>query len=222
MTRWAGRLIALLLLAGLVLFPAIRWPSLSGIERDTATITSYVADATVAKDGRITVTETLRVRFPDYKHGIFRFFDVQDPNDSRVRLVPHDISVSRDGQAEPFEILQEGKGRYRNVKIGSAYTTMTGEHTYVIRYFIDDALGSTSSGKADFYWNLIGAGWRMPIQASRLTVHLPAKFGQVKCAVGQGASSGCSARAAGDGFVVATGALDVNTPVTVRTTLAMT
>ena len=79
MTRWVGRGIALLLLAGLVLFPAIRWPSLGGIERDTATITSYVADSTVAKDGRITVTETLRVNFPDYKHGIFRFFDVAGP-----------------------------------------------------------------------------------------------------------------------------------------------
>src|SRR4051794_5549306 len=222
MTRWAGRLIALLLLAGLVLFPAIRWPSLGGIERDTATITSYVADATVAKDGRITVTETLRVSFADFKHGIFRFFDVQDPGDSHVRLVPHDISVSRDGQSEPFEVLREGKGRYRNVKIGSASTTMTGEHTYVIHYVIDGALGATPSGRADFYWNLIGAGWRMPIQASRLTVHLPAEFGKVQCAIGQGASGGgCSAGRAGDGFVVRTGGLAVNTPVPVRTTLAM-
>src|SRR4051794_16403969 len=115
MVRWVWRGIALLVLAGLVLFPAIRWPSLDGIEQDTATITSYVADSTVAKDGRITVTETLRVSFPDYKHGIFRFFDVQDPNDSHVRLVPRDLQVSRDGQAEPYEILREGKGRYRNV-----------------------------------------------------------------------------------------------------------
>src|SRR4051794_34884856 len=221
MARWVGRGIALLVLAGIVLFPAIRWPSLSGVEQDTATIDTFVADFTVAKDGRIDITETLQVSFPDYKHGIFRFFDVQDPSDSHVRLIPRGITVTRDGQAEPFEILREGKGRYRNVKIGSAYTTVTGPHIYVIRYYIDDSLGATSSGKADFYWNLIGAGWRMPIQASRLTVHLPAKFGQVKCAVGQGASSGCSARAAGDGFVVATGALDVNTPVTVRTTLAM-
>src|ERR1700712_2474536 len=173
MTRWAGRGIALLLLAGLVLFPAIRWPSLGGIERDTATITSYVADSTVAKDGRITVTETLRVNFPDFKHGIFRFFDVQDPGDSHVRLIPSNITVSRDGEAEPYETLREGKGRYRNVKIGSASTTMTGEHTYVISYSIKGALGSTAGGRADFYWNLIGAGWRMPIQASRLTVHLP-------------------------------------------------
>ena len=60
------------------------------------------------------------VGYPDYKHGIFRFFDVADPSDYQVRLVPRDIKVSRDGQAEPFEILREGQGRYRNVKIGSA------------------------------------------------------------------------------------------------------
>ena len=148
MARWVGRGIALLLLAGLVLFPAITWPSLSGIERDTATITSYDADFTVAEDGRLTVTETLGVNFPDYKHGIFRFFDVQDPGDSHVRLIPRNITVTRDGQPEPYEILREGKGRYRNVKIGSASTTMTGAHTYVIRYTIDDALGSTDDGQA--------------------------------------------------------------------------
>ena len=67
------------------------------------------------------------MNFPDYKHGIFRFFDVQDPDDSHVRLVPRNITVTRDGQPEPFEVLSEGKGRYRNVKIGSAYTTMTGD-----------------------------------------------------------------------------------------------
>src|SRR6201990_968347 len=144
MARWVGRGIALLVVAGIVLFPAIRWPSLGGVERDTATINSFVADFTVAKDGRIDITETLLVNFPDYKHGIFRFFDVQDPNDSHVRLTPPGITITRDGQAEPFEILREGKGRYRNVKIGSAYTTMTGQHTYVIRYTVDDVLGSTA------------------------------------------------------------------------------
>src|ERR1044071_7478625 len=105
MARWVGRAIALLLLAGLVLFPAITWPSLSGIERDTATISSYDADFTVSKDGELAVTETLGVNFPDYKHGIFRFFDVRAPGASPVRLTPRGIPVERAGQPEPFEIL---------------------------------------------------------------------------------------------------------------------
>jgi uncharacterized membrane protein YgcG len=215
MARWVGRGIALLLLAGVVLFPAIRWPSLEGIEADTATITGYDADFVIMKDGRITVTETIDVNFPDFKHGIFRFFDVQDPNDSRVRLVPRNLSVTRDGQAEPFEVLSESKGRYRNVKIGSPYTTITGDHNYVIRYSIEGALGSTDDGRAELYWNLVPGGWRMPIQSSRLTVHLPTE------AVGVGATGGCEARPTRDGFRVTTGPLEVNTPVTVRTTLGL-
>ena len=57
-----------------------------------------------------------------------------------MRLIPRDVEVTRDGAAEPFEILREGRGRYRNVKIGSASVTMTGEHVYVIRYRIRGVL----------------------------------------------------------------------------------
>ena len=116
-------------------------------------------------------------------------------------------------------MLSESKGRYLNVKIGSPYRTMTGDHTYVIRYSIEGALGSTDDGRAEFYWNLIPGGWRMAIQSSRLTVHLPAEAGDIECAVGVGATGGCQARPTRDGFRVTTGSLDVNTPVTVRTTL---
>ena len=219
MVRWVGRAVALLLLVGLMLLPAIRWPSLGGVQADTARITSYGADFSVDRAGTLRAVETLRVRFPDHKHGIFRFFDVQDPSDSRVRLVPREVQVTRDGQAERFEVLEEGRGRYRNIKIGSPYTTITGEHTYQISYTIDDALGSNPDGQAQLFWDLIGAGWRMPIEESWLRVQLPAAHGPVECAVGQGASSGCTAEPREDGFAVSTGALAVNTPVTVRTAL---
>lgn len=220
MMRWVGRGVGLLVLVALVFFPAGLWGSGGGgSETDTASITRYEADFTVAESGRLEVTETLRVSFPDPKHGIFRFFDLQDPSDSRVRLVPEDISVTRDGQAEHAEVLEEGQGRYRNLKIGSAGTTMTGAHTYVIRYRIDDALGATDDGRARFYWDLVPGGWRMPIESARLTVHLPAAAGPVDCAVGSGSTGGCEAQPTDDGFRVSTGRLEPNTPVTVRTTL---
>ena len=187
-----------------MLFPAIRWPSLGGVEQDTATITNYVADFTVAKDGRINVTETLQVNFPDYKHGIFRFFDVQDPNDSHVRLVPHDIAVSRDGRRRALRGPDEGKGRYRNVKIGSADTTMTGAHTYVITLQHRRRPRRDGEGRADFYWNLIGAAGGCRSRRPALTVHLPARFGDVKCAVGQGRRAAARPDP-GDGFVVTPG-----------------
>ena len=61
MTRWVGRLLGLLVLALLVLFPAVRWGSGAEESRDDATITDYNADFVVAEDGRLSVTETLQV-----------------------------------------------------------------------------------------------------------------------------------------------------------------
>jgi uncharacterized membrane protein len=219
MTRWVGRLIGLLILAALVLFPAVRWGSGGSGEPDDATITDYAADFVVAKDGRLSVTETLRVSFPGFKHGIFRFFDLHDPNDSRVRLKPQDIAVTRDGQVEPFEVLTEGRGRYRNLKIGSASETMSGEHVYVIRYDIDGVLAPDGDG-SQFYWNLVPGGWQMPIERSHLTVHLPAEPKNLQCALGVDATSGCDAVPDGRlGFVVDTERLNRNTPVTIKSTL---
>ena len=75
------------------------------------------------------------------KHGIFRFFDEADPSQTNARRVPHDISVTRDGSPEPFEILDEENGRFTNVKIGSADVFIDpGDHTYVIDYTIDGVL----------------------------------------------------------------------------------
>ena len=59
----------------------------------------------------------------------------------------------------------------------------------------------------------------MPITRSQLAVHLPADHDDVECNVGAGKSGGCEAQDVGDGFVVTTGSLAPNTPVTVRTQL---
>src|ERR1700712_2029110 len=189
MTRWVGRLVGLLILAALVLFPAVRWGAGGSTTTDDATITNYAADFVVAKDGRLSATETLTVHFPGFKHGIFRFFDVNDLTDSHHRLIPRNIAVTRDGQPEPFEVLNQGRGRYRNVKIGSASTTMTDDHVYVINYTIDGVLGPSGNG-SQFYWNLVPGGWQMPIEHSRLTVHLPGVPHDIQCAIGAQSSGG--------------------------------
>ena len=80
-----------------------------------------MADFDVAKNGDMEVTETITVDFPVYgKHGIFRFWDIVDDNDPHARRMPEDISVTRDGSDEPFEMSGEDHGRQRVAKIGDA------------------------------------------------------------------------------------------------------
>ena len=220
MKRLVATLLGLLLLAAVVACGAVDFDS-GGSSDEVATIDSYQANFDVSAHGRLTATETLTVNFPIARHGIFRFFDTRDPNFAKNRLIPKDLRVTRDGVPEQFEVQKKGRGRYRNVKIGSAENTFTGPHEYQISYVIDGVLSPGFHGAVtQFYWNLIPGGWLMPITGSRLTVHLPADAEHGKCAVGVGSKSGCSARGAGtQDLVVKTGPLPPHTPVTIKTDL---
>lgn len=186
---------------------------------ETARITDYTADFRVGADGRLRATETLDVDFPVSKHGIFRFFDVVDPADPHVRLIPEDITVTRDGQPDGLDVSSQSNGRYRVARIGDADVTISGSHRYVIDYTIAGVLGRAENGAAgsQFYWNVIPGGWQMPIARSQIRVELPAAPQDVRCAVGTASTTGCTAQASGSALTIATGDLEPHTPVTVQT-----
>ena len=72
---------------------------------EDTTITSTSRTSTSTTNGDLDVTETITVDFPVYgKHGIFRFWDSVDDNAPHARRDPEDITVTRDGSDEPFEL----------------------------------------------------------------------------------------------------------------------
>lgn len=219
MFRLVARVIGLLLLAAVVLIGGLNLDLDNSSSSESSVITDYRADFTVAEDGELRAVETLTVNFPISRHGIFRFFDVVDPNNDRNRLVPRDLEVLRDGNAEPFEVLSERGGLIRNVKIGDADRTLRGDHTYQISYRIEGTLTPSEQGaRTQFYWLLIPQGWTMPIRQSQLTVTLPEDVEGFQCAVGNGddARSCANATASGSTVRVSTGDLLPNTPVTIQ------
>ena len=162
------------------------------------------------------------------KHGIFRFWDLVDDNDSHARRDPEDIEVTRDGQDEPFELSNEDHGRYRVAKIGSADVTLdTGEHVYVINYRIDGVITKGRNGITDqpsqFYWQLIPGGWQQTIDEARLIVHLPVESeSEVQCAIGFAPTDGCEAEVAGTtDLTIDTGPIAPRTPLSIATGLDM-
>jgi hypothetical protein len=203
----------------LMFFPALSTGDSGDTTPEYARITDYNAKFDVDAKGTLKATETLNVNLPLGKHGIFRFFDVADPNDSHVRLVPEDVKVTRDGEVDGLDLTKEGKGRYIVARIGRADTEISGDHTYVINYSVKGVLTKQGAG-SEFYWNLIPGGWRMPIEKSTLTATLPSAPSSPRCGIGVGSSGGCTAEAAGDTLTVTTGPLQPNTPVTVQTDIA--
>ena len=227
MKRFVGRLVGLAILLLVVLANVLFWNTGSdaGSGSEETTITDYTADFVLAEDGDLQVTETLTVDFPlSSKHGIFRIFDRIDPTAPETRRTPEDISVTRDGREEPYEVLKEDRRRITDIKIGSASVFLErGEHVYEISYTMPDALrpGEGVAEDSQFYWQLIPSGWMQDIDRATLTVHLPvASSDDVQCAVGLGETSGCDLTGAGtDTLTVTTGPLEDHTPVSIKTGL---
>lgn len=216
--------LVLLVMLALVALPALTYldDRGGGAGYEPTRITRYNAVFDVGASGDMTVTETLIVRFPHGdRHGIFRFFDEYDTNETQAPRVPREVTVTRDGREEPFERQREQNGRFHVLKVGDPDQTVSrGEHTYVIRYVVEDVLLDRDDEVSRFYWDLIPGGWTQAIDEADLTVRLPeAPTGQVRCAEGVGETGNCRAEVSGNTITVETGELEPNTPVSVQADL---
>jgi hypothetical protein len=199
MKRTLLRVFALIAALALLFIPVIAGltPSSTSSAPDPVTITSYDARYAIDRAGVLTATETITADFPYGRHGIFRYWDLQDAGDKNVRLRPKDLQVTRDGQDEPYTMLWEQGRRFRVAKIGSADEFLSlGAHTYVLTYRIEGALGhgsldtgttaswgASTSKTSLFNWQVVAGGWAMSMHKVRVRIDLPAKVTDAQCAV---------------------------------------
>ncbi len=163
------------------------------------------ADIHIARNSSFTVTETIAADFgQEPKHGIFRDIVVQNPDryGSSRRIRVHVTGV-KDGQGNKRPYKAFRTGRYMRVKIGDPNSTVTGKHTYVIAYRVQNAL-LFFGDHGELYWNATGNEWPAPIRQASCRVHLPFKPEsgtlQVAAFVGpQGASEAGTAEKTADG-----------------------
>jgi uncharacterized membrane protein YgcG len=124
-------------------------------------------DSTVqlAKDGTLTVIETLSIRAEgrQIKHGIFRDFPMlfRDAG-GRVREVDfHLLGVSRDGKPEPYFVQRNP--RFLRIYAGDKNEVVApGDHVYVFRYSTGRQV-RWFDGKPELNWNVTGNFWDFPI-----------------------------------------------------------
>lgn len=175
--------LALLLAALLVFLPS----KASAQERIPEFSAAYVINA----DGSVDVTETIRYDFGTAeRHGIFRNLvdrqrcskpdDDVGPEGIPVYECPsgHDrlynlevLSVTNEG-GQPYKYEVNRKGDGQQIKIGDPDRTISGLHTYVIRYRLDNVLNAYPNHD-EFFWNATGSGWSVPQEEVHIAVQLP-------------------------------------------------
>lgn len=139
-------------------------------------IRSFDSVVRVQTDGSLDVTETITVTVThdQVKRGIFRDFPVQyTESDGSVTGATLDVlSVTRDGEAEPYAV--EPNGAYRRIRIGDPDVLLPApsEQTYAIRYRTQGQLRAFKD-RDELYWNVTGNEWAFPIEAASVEIDLP-------------------------------------------------
>lgn len=158
-------------------------------------ISSYDVQAQVTPDGLMHVTETIAYDFgTEQRHGIFRTLPVEDglPDGSRWVHPVTVESVTMDGGTVPYDLSQSGM--LLEVKIGEPDRTITGQHAYVLSYTVQGALRTMtadelaasnpygfSPGDVELYWDFIGTGWDVGMDAVRVQVTGPGNVLAAQC-----------------------------------------
>ena len=159
----AGALTSLALLAA---------DTLPGVAAEV--IHTFDSSVTVARDGELTVSETIRVRAEhrSIRHGIYRDFPLyfRGPAGNLHEVTFSVLGLTRDGHPEPYHTAR--MHNFVRIYAGSSKTNVpVGDHTYVLRYRTGRQL-RWFDGKPELNWNVTGNFWNFPILAARYHLHL--------------------------------------------------
>ncbi len=135
-------------------------------------VADFQDNIVVAKDGGAVVTERITLVFVGEWHGIHRTIPIEYPGPNRTNYELYlDIKSVTDGEGGSLKYESSVSNGSRDVKIyipDAVDTTRTVEIVYHVRngtrFFKD---------YDEFYWNVTGNDWPVPIDHAAATVHLP-------------------------------------------------
>ena len=137
-------------------------------------INSYDCYYRVTEDNVYHVVETIDVTFNEYRHGIYRNIPevnhVERLDGSRDTVI---AQVDVKSCSDTYTDYREGDDRM--IKIGNSDEEIIGQHTYTLIY--DVKWGNDRvEGEDEFYMNLIGDGWDVPVKNLTFTIEMPKEF----------------------------------------------
>lgn len=133
-------------------------------------IESFNSQITTHQDGSFDVQETIRYDFGDNeRHGIYRNIPKVSTVGDLYRVIDINFTqILRDGESEKYSTTNTAEKI--SVKIGQADKTLTGPHTYLLAYRVENGIGSNYADHDEIYWNVTGNEWEVPILSASATL----------------------------------------------------
>jgi uncharacterized membrane protein YgcG len=183
-------------------------------------ITNFQVAISVNPDSSLEISEGITYAHNTPGHGIWRAIPLLDnlPNNKQQLYTVNVLEILQDNAPAQFE--QSADDNFIYLKIGNAATEISGEHTYVITYSVQGALRKISADTVDFYWDVIGDQWDVPILQASADIWLPGKYLSTNCTYGQsGSIQKCEDKSESDALHYTAPGLAVNGAMTVATQL---
>lgn len=127
----------------------------------------------IQNDGSALVTESITYNFSESKHGIFRTLtNIVENSEGKKFITPIKILGVLDEKGFVYNFTIESVSNGLKLKIGDADKLISGSKVYIISYSIENALEAYSDHD-EFYWNITGNDWEVPIKKVWTEVTLP-------------------------------------------------
>ncbi len=137
-------------------------------------IDSFDSEIEVLETGEILITERILTNFNSSfnKHGIYRDIPIVYGGSygSKMRMNVQVEEILQNGV--PAEYKKSREGGFRRYRIGDADLFVSGPVEYVIRYRVERGVLFFDE-RDEFYWDITGNDWEVPIALSTARVTLP-------------------------------------------------
>jgi uncharacterized membrane protein YgcG len=140
-------------------------------------ISEFQDTITVNDDGSALVNETITLRFEGEWHGIHRTIPIEypGPNGTNYQLFVNIISITDENGAK-LKYDSSTSGGFRDLKIyvpNAVDVTRIVEIAYRVRNGTRFFGGGDPDSHDEFYWNVTGNDWPVPIDHAVANVHFP-------------------------------------------------
>lgn len=134
-------------------------------------IKNYNIDIVVNKNNSFDITEEIYTDFYQEKHGIIRTLPIVNTVRRLDKTTSQNVAkLSNVWSNMPYDV-SENRYNYE-IKIGDADNTIIGENLIIIKYTY--SIGNDPLEDNDeFYYNLIGTDWHVPIRNVSFKIHFP-------------------------------------------------